>query len=351
MPDEHLINSILSEEDPTITSVVSPLSCGSANDFYSNGDYWWPDPDKPDGLPYIRRDGLTNPGNFTQHRLIMLDMVSRVEALYQDGGECAIRKLNSILRTFFVDKKSRMNPSLRFSQAIPGICEGRSIGLIDTLHLIDIPFLLEKLIAKGLAEEDVAAGVKDWFNEYASWLWKSDFGRSEAAERNNHSITLHVQLAAFSLFSPERSSIRHTCIEFFKTKAIGEQMAADGSLPEELARTKPYSYSVFAMDNIVNLAQIITEEDLWTYRTADGRSLIKGVEFITPFIADKSRWSYAHDVLHWDELPVKASFLLFAGRHFNVPEWVDLWNTLPAAVDIGSEVYRNTAVKLPELYF
>ena len=27
----------------------------------SLGPYWWPDPNKPDGLPYIRRDGERNP--------------------------------------------------------------------------------------------------------------------------------------------------------------------------------------------------------------------------------------------------------------------------------------------------
>lgn len=344
------ISRIIGSPDPTITSVIAKMSEGSRNDFYSNGDYWWPDPSKEDGLPYIRRDGLSNPDNFTAHRHIMLKMVHDAELLYQDGSREAAAKLNSMMRTFFLDPCTRMNPSLNFSQAIPGVCAGRSIGLIDTLHLVDIPFLLRKMKATGIADEDIYEGVSAWFSEYTQWLIESEFGRKEGSEHNNHSIAYYAQLASFSSCSPDKAEIHSSCIRFFKEQVIGRQMAADGSFPFELARTKPYSYSIFAFDLACYLAEVIDEEDLWHYES-DGKSIRKGLDFIVPYIREKSAWPYGSDVQHWDELPVRASFLAFASKAYDDPGLMELWKALPAADDITSEVYRNSAVKLADLYF
>ena len=344
------ISRIISSPDPTITSMRAKLSEGTRNDFYSNGDYWWPDPSKEDGLPYIRRDGMSNPENFTAHRHIMLQMVQDAELLYQDGSASSIHKLNSMLRTFFIDPDTKMNPFLRFSQAIPGVCPGRSIGLIDTLHLVDIPFLLIRMNEKGIAESDVYEGVSRWFSEYTGWLLTSDFGRKEGSEHNNHSIAYFVQLASFSMLSPDREQVQDECIRFFKEQVIGKQMAADGSFPYELARTKPYSYSIFTFDLVCYLAQVLRKENLWEYER-EGKSIRKGLGFLVPYIRDKASWPYGADVQHWDELPVRTAFLLFASAAYGDEELRMLWEELPAVHDIKAEVYRNCAVKLPELYF
>ena len=66
---------------PHTTDETCPRSPGTIHDFYSEGDYWWPDPQTPDGLPYIRRDGQTNPENFTGHRLILRQMRNQVSTL------------------------------------------------------------------------------------------------------------------------------------------------------------------------------------------------------------------------------------------------------------------------------
>ena len=131
---------------PHITDATAPLSEGTIHDFYSNGDYWWPDPEKADGLPYIRRDGETNPENFIAHRLAMRQMRTDVVALSiayeltreERYAEYGVR----MLREFFLDEETKMNPNLEYAQAIPGICPGRGIGIIDTLHLVEVPFAI-----------------------------------------------------------------------------------------------------------------------------------------------------------------------------------------------------------------
>src|SRR5258708_5849209 len=70
----------LSEQPVTVTAASSPRSAGGKHDFFSEGDYWWPDPKNPDG-PYIQRDGMSNPDNFVEHRRAMIRLSLIVPAL------------------------------------------------------------------------------------------------------------------------------------------------------------------------------------------------------------------------------------------------------------------------------
>jgi hypothetical protein len=139
----------LTQAPVSITAFPAKLSEGGANDFYSNGDYWWPDSTKPNGLPYIRRDGQTNPENFSQHRLVvktLRDSVSALAAAYQVTGDDKYAvKAAELLRVFFLDAQLRMNPNLNFAQAVPGVSPGRGIGIIDALHLIEVPAAVKTL--------------------------------------------------------------------------------------------------------------------------------------------------------------------------------------------------------------
>src|ERR1039458_110492 len=136
-------------EPVTITTLRAKLSDGGPNDFYSTGDYWWPNPNTTNGLPYVQRDGQTNPENFTAHRQVvrqLSDAVAALGAAYKiTGDDKYAKKSAALLRVFFLDEKTRMNPSLQYAQAIPGVSPGRGTGIIDTLHLIEIPKAIEAM--------------------------------------------------------------------------------------------------------------------------------------------------------------------------------------------------------------
>jgi hypothetical protein len=167
-------SAALTLEPITITRFRAKFCEGGPNDFYSNGDYWWPDPTKPDGLPYLQRDGETNPGNFNEHRTAMRslrDAVAALGAAYQVTGEDRYAmKAAELLRVFFLDPTTRMNPHLNFAQAIPGRSPGRGIGIIDTLHLAEVPLAIEALAKSPAFPPQVVAGLKQWFREYSDWM-------------------------------------------------------------------------------------------------------------------------------------------------------------------------------------
>lgn len=344
---------ILGMPVPHITDVISPRSTGGPHDFFSEGDYWWPNPDTADGLPYIRRDGETNPDNFNHHRNLlrrMRDQVAILSRAYQiSGRESYAGKACQILDEFFLAEDTCMTPNLNYAQAIAGVCPGRGIGVIDTIHLTDIPFAVQALLSSSSLSGQLLLGLKAWFAAYLDWMLTSPNGIDEMNTHNNHSVCFFMQAAVFALFT-DNEEVLSFCRGQFRSRLI-PQMAADGSFPLELARTKPYNYSAFILDNMVTLCHILSTpgDNLWQYRSPEGYSIKKALDFMAPYVLDKSTWPYPRDVMHFDSFPVRYSFLIFAGCTLGRQEYIDFFYSLPKASK-DEEAQRNLAVNQPLLW-
>jgi hypothetical protein len=341
----------LSDPPITVTASHAERSPGSTHDFYSEGDYWWPDPKNPGG-PYIRRDGETNPANFNGHREAMVRLSLIVPALTAAWLLTRQKKFadhaDRHLRAWFVDSSTKMNPNLQYAQAIFGVNKGRGIGIIDTLHLVEVAraaTLLNNASALKYGRETLR-----WFADYLEWMRTSKNGQEERDADNNHGTCWVLQAGEFARFTGN-NEVMDWCRDRFRTKLVPKQIAPDGSLPLELARTKPYSYSLFDMDVLCGLAQSLStrQESLWSFSTPDGRSLAKMMEFMVPFIDDKTKWPYAHDVEHWDDFPVRNPALLFAGVAYDKPEYLTVWRRLNPDPTIP-EVIRNFPIRQPLLW-
>jgi len=344
----------LALEPVTITQFRAQLSEGGPNDFYSNGDYWWPDPTKTNGLPYLQRDGESNPNNFNQHRRCIAqlrDAVAALGAAYQvTGDDRYALKAAELLRVFFLDPKTRMKPHLKYAQAVPGRTPGRGTGIIDSLHLVEVPVAIEALRRSPAFPPEVLTGLKEWFRAYVEWMATSKNGKEEAAATNNHSVAFYLQLAAFAGFAGDEARLAE-CRRQFKEVFLPKQMAADGSFPAELKRTKPYGYSIFQLDNMAALCQLLSTgtDDLWSFALPDGRGIRQAVEFLYPYLADKSTWPYRPDLQAWNGWPARQPALLFAGLAFAEQKYLDLWQKLPAD-PADPEVRRNIAITQPLLW-
>lgn len=344
-------DEIIKRKPLTITDHPCPMSNGTIHDYYSNGSYWWPNPDTQDHLPYIRRDGLLNPENFVEHKNLILRLSLDASVLYRAWKMTGEGKYASMLVrdlvSFFVDEKTRMNPSLRYSQAIPGVCEGRSIGLIDTLQLIDIPVLALDLRKEGAIDESAYSGLSGWFSEYSKWLIESDFGKTESQERNNHSVTYYAELASFSILSERRDEIHASIRKAFKERLI-RQMGEDGLFPEELRRTRAFGYSMFVVDNLAAVATLASRKDdnLWTYNGLMG----KAVDAMLPYVLDKASWPFGEDVEMWDTMPSKSTYLYLASYALGDPRYMDAYSNLKDP-DYGRPAEaRHIPIKTPEAY-
>lgn len=288
----------LKVEIAPVTSKTATPPSGDKHDYMSQAPYFWKNPDTKTGFPYIRRDGERNPEilQYPDHTL-MDDMVKTVETLsigyYFTGKEEYAARAATILRMWFLDAKTKMNPHLEYAQAIPGLNTGRGIGIIETHGLIRVVDSIGLLAASKAWTKDDQAGLETWFGKYVTWLTESKNGRDEAAAKNNHGTIYDAQVASFALFAG-KPDIAKKLIEAAKTNRIAKQIEPDGKQPLELERTKAWSYSTMNLGGFVELAQLGDSIgiDLWSYQTSDGRSIRKAFDWLYPFADGKKKWEY-----------------------------------------------------------
>ena len=341
----------LKQEPITVTASTSDRSAGKKNDFYSEGDYWWPNPQDPNG-PYIQKDGLTNPDNFVAHRFAMIrfsQIIGSLASAYKITKNIKYVKHAVLhLKAWFLNPETRMNPNLQYAQAIKGLFTGRGIGIIDTIHLMDVA--QGTLVMQSKINKADLAAIKNWFADYLTWLMSHPNGKAEMAAKNNHGTCFTMQVASFAKLT-NNQQLLDFCINRYKTVLLPTQMAENGSFPLEMARTKPYGYSLFNLDAMSTLCQILStpQDNLWMFKTADGKSIKKGIDFIYPFIADKSKWELKADVMYWENWPVAQPALLFGANAYQENSWFLTWKKLDHQPKVA-EVIRNLPVKYPLIW-
>lgn len=337
----------------TVTADRAERSQGGPHDYYSEGDYWWPDPKKPEG-PYIRRDGKSNPDNFIAHRKSMIrlsDIIGTLASAYlltddEMYAEAAVRHL----KAWFVDEATRMNPNLLYGQAIKGRHSGRSIGIIDTIHLVEVALGAKKLSKAEAFRPEDQAKVKEWFAQYLHWINTHPYGQKERRHPNNHGVCWSLQAAAFADLVGDAEQLEWIRKQF-KEVYLKQMMNEEGGFPAELRRTKPYGYSLFVMDAMAGVAQIAStpEDDLWQFELPDGRGMQKGLEFIAPYIDDKASWPKEPDVMYWEDWPVRHPSLLLGALEFDRSDYLETWKRLEADPETF-EVLRNLPMRHPLLW-
>jgi hypothetical protein len=342
----------MQQQPVTVTASSSPRSAGGKHDFFSEADYFWPDPKNPNG-PYINRDGLSNPDNFVEHRKAMIRFSKIIGALasaYKITGDVKyVNQATLHLKAWFLDPETLMNPSLWFAQAVKGQFTGRNYGIIDTIHLMEVAqgiIVMEKAM-----DAETTAGVKKWFADYTQWLMTSKPGIQERDVKNNHATCWAMQVASFAKLC--KNEVVLDSIRFrYKNILLPHQMGTDGSFPLELERTKPYGYSIFNLDAMTMLCQILStsQDNLWNFETPDGKSIKKGIIYLFPFVADKSKWTLKPDVMYWDNWPIAQPFLLFGANAYHENAWLTTWQKLDHNPQV-EEVIRNLPIRHPLIWF
>ena len=342
---------LLSIEPVPITHFSAERSSGGIHDFYSEGDYWWPDPDNPEG-PYIRKDGMTNPNNFLEHRKAIRNLNEWVTTLVaafdiskdQRYSTHALKHLTA----FFLDENTHMNPTLLYAQAIKGRHTGRGIGIIDTIHLIELVKAIQKLIEHNKISPEIETGLKRWFEEYTTWMNNHPYGLKEKNHGNNHSTWWAAQVAAFASLTGREDHMNIARSQF--KRLISNQMQADGGFTDELNRTKPYIYTLFHLEGYAILCELASskQENLWTYEGKNG-SIRKAWDFMMPFIKDKSAWNYPPDVQNFDQVPIQTVGHLLAAIAYDDPEYISIWKNLNP-LKKSEEIKRNFPLWQPHLW-
>lgn len=287
---------VLFERNPTVMDKgVTPPS-GDKHDYISMGRYWWPNPATPDGLPYVRRDGESNPElkKFDRDRLgLFSSRLSTLTAAFlvsekPDYG----RKIASMLRTWFLDKKSRMNPNATYAQMVPGRYDGlgRPEGVLDTYSLlaaVDAALVVEQA---GYLSKKEAAALRGWFATYIDWLCTSPSGIGEFEAENNHGVAYDVQTLLFALYAGKQEVV-DMLIAGFPERRLAAQIEPDGRQPRELARTTAFGYSVFNLTHLLDMCTLARSQGVDLYHAAD-HAIDRAIRYLIPFLGNQSTFPY-----------------------------------------------------------
>ncbi|MFJ6023115.1 alginate lyase family protein [Brevundimonas sp. NPDC092305] len=324
-----------------VDKTMTPAS-GDKHDYMSMGPYWWPDPSKPGGLPYVRRDGQFNPDRLTNAFDVsdLEEMSQDVQALalahYFTGDRRYADKAAELLRVWFLAPDTRMNPNLNHGQAVPGVVSGRAEGVIDAHRLMKVVESVGLIQPSGALADTDLEGLQNWFGELVTWMATSPIGREERAAENNHGLYYDTLITHFALFAG-LDDVARTVTERAATRRLATQIDPDGSLPRELTRTRSLHYSTWTLTAAFDLADLgrCVGVDLWSYRTEDGRSLRAAADFLAPWAGREQEW-------RWRELDKTETLGLY--EVFQRAAWA--WNEPSFAQKAALYAGRNAELDL-----
>jgi Alginate lyase len=299
------------------------------HDYYSEAPYWWPDPANPTG-PYVRRDGVVNGARFMANKIALNSMCDAVftlgTAAYLLDDPRYARRAALLIRVWFLNPQTRMNPDLEYSQAIRGSNSGRGAGILDGRVFIQAIQGMEFLANTGAWDPREQKAVREWFTEYLRWLAHSKHGLDEKRSGNNHASWWTAQTAAAATFVEDNAAAQ-AAFNFYRDTIFPSQIRRDGSAPREEARTKSLSYSAFNVEAYAMICRIaqVNGVDLWTVRTRDGATLATVIDYLMPSLKDPNQWRREQIAAYQTD---GAYFLAFAGMGLKRPDYVALFRTL-----------------------
>ena len=275
---------------------IVPVS-GDKHDYLSQAAYFWYDSTKPNGLPYMRRDGVRNPeiNNISDKQNLnkLENAVYNLSlAYYLTGKETYAAKATELLRHWFISKDTKMNPNLNFGQFVPGESNGRNFGIIETRALINIADAIGMLAGSASWTGADDKEIKSWYKQFLNWLLTDKMALKEQAAPNNHGTFYEVQVADFALFTGQ-PQLGVDAIERAK-KRMDIQIDAEGKQPLELERTTALGYSTFNLEAYFQLATLAKHVgiDLWNYKNKNGKSIRDALDWLAPYALGEKEWKY-----------------------------------------------------------
>jgi len=312
----------------TVTGKQQIPPSGDRHDYMSLSPYWWPDPSKPDGKPYIRRDGEVNPErekipdrDQLRRLALAIENLSLAYAVFADERYAA--KASALLDAWFLDRETRMNPNMQFAQAVIGRSEGRGVGLIEARHFLRILEGVDLLEGSPAWKDEQSKTFRAWFESFLTWMRESPNGRDERDAPNNHGTWYHVQIARYAM-AVAKDSLARAILSDVGRERVASTVMPDGSQPLELARTDSWGYSLFNLEALMALASLGERAgvDLWNYVTSDGRSIRRALDYLLPFAEGTSTWTYP--TIRGKNNDRLVPLLLMASRVWGDPRYADL---------------------------
>ncbi|MDA9343999.1 alginate lyase family protein [Algibacter sp.] len=293
------VDKLLNSEPFSVVNKTGIPPSKDKHDYMSIGPYWWPNPETVDGLPYIRKDGEINPEtrnnytDFVENQNFIRAIKDLSNAYYLSDSLDYANKAIELIKVWFLNPETMMNPHLNYGQSIPGKNDGRCFGIIEFEGTIEVLKFLELAKHNNILDKKTEDGMFNWLIAYANWLQNSKLGKEESTRENNHGTHYDIQLLNILLYLNRIDEVK-THLSTITKSRIFSQIEPDGSQPLELARTKSFSYSVMNLHGFMELVLLGQKVgiDLWNLESEDGRSIKKGYQYMLPYLTRGKKWEH-----------------------------------------------------------
>ncbi|RIB11521.1 alginate lyase domain-containing protein, partial [Gigaspora rosea] len=264
------------------------------HDYLSLSRYYWPNPSRPDGLPYIRKDGYPNPEFFSIADYILLRKLFREIhdmgfAYFFTKNETYVKKSMYRLKEWFLDEQTKMNPNLNYAGLKKGELTGAHTGVLDFHQVFRMFQAITLLRFSPLWDQSIDAGLREWMSEYYIWFSTSKLGRIEGKAVNNHGTFYDVQ-AIFLLEYLGRNDEAKEYTQISLKNRIDKGILPSGEQLHETARPTSWFYSIFNLQGLFMLAERcdhfgckIKGRSGWNYEGPKKQSIQRAVDFLLPF--------------------------------------------------------------------
>lgn len=301
------------------------------HEYYTEAPYYWPNPDNPGG-PNLRKDGQSNPARIVADQTSLNAMSDAVFTLgvasFLLDNAAYGKRAATVIHTWFLNPKTRMNPDLDYAQSIPGVNNGRGAGIIDGKSLVRAIQGMEFLEQSNNWDPKDQVGVRKWFEDYLHWLLTSKNAIDEKKSGNSHASWWAAQVATIGTFIGDNAA-QQTAFTFYREQLLPHQIQRNGSAPREEARPRSLRASIFNLEAyavICRIAQIHGTANLWSVHGRGGTTISTAIDYLIPFLVDPKKWSkeQAGDV-PYDSL----AFLAFTGMGLaDKPEYIETYRKL-----------------------
>lgn len=324
---DHLLAALLTAangalDHPNYSVIGKPANLlppgATQHDYVSWAPYFHPVPGNP-GAPYVENDGRIVDDQFSvpdlqKFRQLVVDLSNLSVAYSLTGQQKYAGKAADMLSAWFLNPATRMNPSLKYAQVVRNTPGRTPYGVIDVYNMPMIIDAITLLHMGGAMSETMYAALSQWFRQYLDWLTTSPQGVYEGEHfTNNRRTWYYAQVVAVAMFVGDKKLAAQTA-EKGKTP-IDEQIASDGSQPQEQNRTKIWAYSTYNLGALLRLAWAANNAgvDLFNYVGKKGGSIHEVLDYLAPYAAGSHNWPYAESVRAFD--PKQAQPALAMGAY------------------------------------
>lgn len=282
----------------------------SKNDYVSLSIYFWPNPETKNGLPYIGKDGVVNPEsnlydlkkfNTTTYNLMSLSISNHLTGNKEYGNRAV-----EVLRKWFLDRNTGMNPNFDYAQIVPGTNnnKGNVYGVIEAYNLNNIILSVELLHKDKAISSDDYAKIKNWFSRFLDWCLNSDHGKRAFNLKNNIGTAYDVTVARTALFVG-RKDVAENIFRSFEDKRINKKILSDGSQPEELTRTNSFGYSIANLHYLLDMERLLKQH---YYAPIGKKQVKKALDWLDKNYRNRKNYTYKQ-LEGWKKIPASLADL------------------------------------------